>query len=580
MNPTEPRLLRVETVADLPILWATFQRMDLLATLERQFPPPLHWKGPLTPGEVLAIWLLFLVSQGDHCLNHVEPWVECHQGTLSALVGKPVRPADAQDDRLADWLTKLGADGVFSSLEQTLNEQTIRVYQLPTNLVRIDTTTANSYAGIVSDRGILQFGHSKDDPDRPQIKIAAAILDPLAMPLVTAVVPGNVADDPLYIPTIRSVQKSLGVGGRTYVGDCKMAAFATRAFVAAGKDFYLCPLSESQLSRARRVGLLEPVWAGTQAVEQVWRPGPDGQSQELVAEGFGLDVTLTGTVENQEVTWTEHRWLVRSMSYAASQEAGLERRLAAAVAEVRGLTARKQGKKRLTETELAKASEAVMERERVSGLLCVSVGQVQTTRSKRGYAGRPGHDEVEVSWVVEVARDEEAIQQKKQEMGWQVYGTNQSGMGLTQVVWAYRGQYRIENDWSRLKGQPLGLTPMYLQDEERIAGLVYLLSLALRILVLVEWVVREKLRQDKKKLRDIYPGQPGRKTMTPSAELLLGAMKSISISVVEVNGQIHIMLVPLTKLQKELLDLWGLPPDFYENVTRGFPKPHPNTSEP
>ena len=109
MNTTEPRIVRVEAVADLPVLWATFQRLDLPATLDRHFPTPLHWKGPLTPGEVLTVWLLFLVSQGDHCLNHVQPWVAQHQGTLSALLGKPVRPTDAHDDRLADWLTRLGA---------------------------------------------------------------------------------------------------------------------------------------------------------------------------------------------------------------------------------------------------------------------------------------------------------------------------------------------------------------------------------------------------------------------------------------------------------------------------------------
>ncbi len=69
-------------------------------------------------------------------------------------------------------------------------------------------------------------------------------------------------------------------------------------------------------------------------------------------------------------------------------------------------------------------------------------------------------------------------------------------MSLPQVVWAYRGQYRIEDDWSRLKGRPLGLTPLYLRDEDRIQGLVYVLSLALRVLTLVEWVVREGLRKD------------------------------------------------------------------------------------
>jgi hypothetical protein len=54
MNPAEPRLLRVETVADLPVLWATLQRLNVPGLLDRHFPAPRHWRGPLTPGEVLA----------------------------------------------------------------------------------------------------------------------------------------------------------------------------------------------------------------------------------------------------------------------------------------------------------------------------------------------------------------------------------------------------------------------------------------------------------------------------------------------------------------------------------------------
>src|SRR3954468_552955 len=121
MNPTEPHLLRVEVVADLPILWATLQRLELPATLDRHFPAPLHWKGPLTPGEVLSLWLLFLVSQGDHCLNHVPTSVEHHHGTLPAPVGKTVLPIPFPDARLADCLTRLGADDSFARLEGDLN---------------------------------------------------------------------------------------------------------------------------------------------------------------------------------------------------------------------------------------------------------------------------------------------------------------------------------------------------------------------------------------------------------------------------------------------------------------------------
>jgi transposase len=236
-------------------------------------------------------------------------------------------------------------------------------------LVRIDATTANSYAEVLSEQGLLQFGHSKDDPDRPQLKIAAGVLDPLGLPLATAVVPGNATDDPLDIPVIQAVQQSLGRGGRTYVGDCKMAALATRAFVAAGADWYLCPLSENQISRAERQERLQPVWDGAQALQPVWRPGVDGQPDELVAEGFSVEVELTATMGDQEVRWTERRWLVRSQAYARAQEAALERRLGKATQALRELVVRKQGKKPLVHAELMEAAQAIVRREGVDGLL-------------------------------------------------------------------------------------------------------------------------------------------------------------------------------------------------------------------
>src|SRR4051812_6149572 len=118
MNTTDPRLLRVEVVGDLPVLWANLRRLDLPTLLDRHFPAPLHWKGPLSQGEVLAVWLLFLLSQGDHCLNHVPNWVAQHHGTLSALLAKPVLPVHFHDDRLADCLTRLSVTDSFAALER------------------------------------------------------------------------------------------------------------------------------------------------------------------------------------------------------------------------------------------------------------------------------------------------------------------------------------------------------------------------------------------------------------------------------------------------------------------------------
>ena len=98
-------------------------------------------------------------------------------------------------------------------LESTLNQHTVRVYDLPTARMHVDSTSASAYA-TVTDEGLFQFGHSKDHrPDLPQVKVMQAVLDPLGLPLATDVVSGERADDPLYIPCIKRVQASLGRTG-------------------------------------------------------------------------------------------------------------------------------------------------------------------------------------------------------------------------------------------------------------------------------------------------------------------------------------------------------------------------------
>ena len=52
----------------------------------------------------------------------------------------------------------------------------------------------------------MQFGHSKDDPSRPQIKVMTGSLDPLGLPLATDVLSGERADDGLYIPLIERIE--------------------------------------------------------------------------------------------------------------------------------------------------------------------------------------------------------------------------------------------------------------------------------------------------------------------------------------------------------------------------------------
>src|SRR5260370_22302953 len=129
-------------------------------------------------------------------------------------------------------------------------------------------------------------------------------LDPVGLPVGTQVVSGERADDPLYIPVIEQVSASLNEHGLLYVGDCKMAALETRAFVQAQQDYYLCPLATTQLPDAVLTAYLQPIWAGKQALTPVFRER-EAHQPELIAEGYEQTVTVSAEVQRKTISWTE-----------------------------------------------------------------------------------------------------------------------------------------------------------------------------------------------------------------------------------------------------------------------------------
>ena len=66
-------------------------------------------------------------------------------------------------------------------------------------------------------------------------------------------------------------------------------------------------------------------------------------------------------------------------------------------------------------------------------------------------------------------------------------------MSLEQAVLAYRNEYLLGNNFRRLKG-PLSMRPFHLQREDRMAGMAHLLTIALRVMTLIEFAVRQSLQ--------------------------------------------------------------------------------------
>lgn len=570
------RLIKVERVDDIPVLLEQLRTMQVAALLDEWFPTHGHWKGELSFGEVVAVWLTFVLSEGDHCLAHVQPWVEEHLETLSACLGKGVRSLDVHDDRLADILEALSEGAAWDEFETALNSRLLRVYELDGGGVRIDSTSAKTYAG-VSPEGLFQFGHSKDHrPDLPQVKINLSVLDPLGLPLTTTVVGGQSADDPLYVPEIERVQQSVGAGGKMYIGDCKMGALATRAYVAASRDYYLCPLAGSQMPESELDPLLGPVLSGEQTLEAVYDPDTVRRKNPVVlAEGYQVRVTLAADVEGQPVQWTERRLVVRSVAHAQRQAERLEKRGQQAIQDIERLNERKQGKKRLSADQLPAAAEKILQRRAVQGLVQVHVRTTIRETPKRQYGSHPAQVVQESHSTVHARIDAAAVATAKQHLGWRVYATNHPRLRLRAIVLAYRGQYVIERGFGRLKGKALSLTPLYLHTDRRVVGLIRLLTLALRVLTLEEFVVRRQVEKEGNTVKGLYAGNGQRATARPTAESILRAFRGLSLVVQEVDGQITRMLSPLNPLQQRLLRLLGVSLDVYRRPVNHFLNPVP-----
>jgi len=161
------------------------------------------------------------------------------------------------------------------------------VYQIPVDGVRLDSTTSFGYHDVTAE-GLLQFGHSKDHrPDLPQIKLMAAVAQPTGHSIACDIVPGHAADDPLYLPLIDRVRAQLKQKGLLYMGDCKMAALATRADLVAHGDSYLTVLPRTGEDATLIEAWIEEAVTSTTGVQELSRVGKDKQP-EVFARAYPL----------------------------------------------------------------------------------------------------------------------------------------------------------------------------------------------------------------------------------------------------------------------------------------------------
>lgn len=581
-----------ERVDSIPVVLTILMQMGVQVIMDALYTPHGNHQG-LSVGWLAVIFLAYILTEANHKMCPVQEWVDKHRHTLEQLTGQTIRRTDFTDDRLADVLRYLSNDELWWWIEQDISQRTIRVYHLETTgPVRLDATTG----GVNHDEKkhtLFKTGRNKAGGFEVQFKIMLGVLDPLGLPLAADVVAGNAADDPLYVPIYQRIRETLGQVGLLYIGDCKMGALEIRAIIVDGGDLYLMPLAMVGDIPALLDEQLDKVLAGEIELTPIYLPedlptDPDEEPDPAlaIAEGFEIVRLQEATLEDGTVvTWQERLLIVRSHALAKTKKKVLERRLDQAQAEILALTPPPgRGRRQFDDPEaLQQAIDVILTRHDVAEFFSVELERQITIRQIRKYRDRPARTEEKVRYQVHVTRREEAIEEAKERLGWRVYATNapveqlstcpvRQVQGLTKTVLAYRDQYLAERSFSRLKGPLLAMLPLYVQRDDHAKGLIHLLTIALRALVIIEFVVRHSLAEEQETLSGLYAGNPKRRTTRPTAELLLDAFDDITL-IIRFNqvGEIEEKyLTPLNELQRRILRLLGLSSDIYDCLT-GIP---------
>ena len=584
---TQPIVVKQERIDDVPLLLGFMRRMKIAEILDEHLGEH-HLHQGLSNGNLALGWIAYILSESDHRKSAVQEWANGLQQTLESFFDMPLRPHEFSDDRLGIVLSNL-ASADHDEVESALFYSCFDVYELPKDCFRVDATASCGYHEITAE-GIMQLGHSKDHrPDLPQLKIMAALTQPLAFPVSCAIVSGDQADDGLYWPTIVKVKEQVGGEGLLFVGDCKMASLENRARIANAGDYYLTPLPNTgdtakQLGSWIDTALQKEATGDLQGIHKSF----EAEEPERIGKGYEFTRTLQTKVDDQEVTWTERVQVVQCLSQLNCRKEKLEKNLQQAEEELGRLTLSGKGRKIWRDEAELRAAIARIEAEHdVEGLLTVALSQETTQKKKHSKPGRPSETDVaevtvEVRYrITEVSRNEAAILERQKRLGWRAFVTNaaEQRLSLEGSVLTYREGGGLERPFHQLKGAPLGIRPLFVKLPEQIVGLTRLLLIALRVLTLLELVLRAKLAQTGEKLGGMHEGQKNKLEGKPTGKRMLRAIAGLemTLSLIQVGLQQWWYLPPLPTLLGRVLDLLGLPESLYSNLTNSSFHPPPGS---
>ncbi|EAZ92402.1 hypothetical protein CY0110_01714 [Crocosphaera chwakensis CCY0110] len=541
------------------IYW--LKQMKVASIIDNNLASPHGNRKGLSYGELAVLLLTYIVSEADHRICCLERWVKEHQRSLEGITGWEIQEKEGTDDRCGDLLRTLGITESIDQIEISLSKHLVKAYKLPTQRARSDTTSFSVYHHITEDgeeESLIKFGYSKDKrPNLRQYRQMLATLDPLGMPLLGATLAGNGGDESEYLPTWRKMTEIIGHKEFLYLADSKASTWSNRALIHREGGIYCFPLAMTQ----PRPKLLAD-WVKNPPTEVIKIIEQDERESEPSLMGNGFEVPL-GNIwvepETEKIYQWQERWLViKSNALASRQIKGLDSRLAKGEKALFSLEKRPGKDEKLLEQKI----QEILKSYRLTKYIEYSIEKKISYKKVYKGCGSRSEDSSyrrvrQTNLILNYQRLSTEIESFKIVAGWRLYVTNATSerLSLTEAVQAYKQQWQPEMGFHRFKKGRLSALPIYFRDEEKIKGLMFLLTIALRVFTLMEFVVRRQLHQCKSSLARLYEGNPKRATNRPTAEKMLRAFNNITLYIhkddsIEISG--------LNLLQQQILRLMNV----------------------
>ena len=538
------------TGLSLVVRWLA-DRVNWLAVVDDGLP----WdrdRARIAPSVILLMLVINVLTQRNP-LYQVEAWVQTLP--LALLWGDTIQASQFNDDALGRVLEDLADHG--PALLATLGTRMQAVEQAGGTFLHSDTSAFALFGDYpAASTGptapvLLTYGHSKDHrPDLKQIMMGIT-MDSDGQVLAGTMLDGNTPDKKWHPAWLEQLEKDVPATfwqDHCYISDAAVVTDGALTQIAAMGMTWLGRLP-ANFTLAKT--LKEEAWAEGADWEDLGPLSPKPKAAQYRAQTF--DVTLYDQ--------TARAWVYHSSALDKRKERTLQREIDR---EAKALARELKTLARMTfdcEADAATMVAAVLRRVQPQWHAVTPVITAITTPVRR--RGRPKKEAVpatmvryRAAWTVTPPSDG-AVQQERERRSTFVLVSSQLTLNARTALQEYKHQDHNEHGFRWTK-DPIHLDAFFVQKPARVAGVGYLLLLALQFVRFMRAMVREALK-DKPPL-----AFPHRTVKNPSDEVILDALRPLWIIREDDETGVWYRWGAVPAPVRRILDALGVP------VTRKF----------